>query len=457
MDEKKTTWTTESLEKEMSYDASPTDKAVSMPTSIIVEPTPVKVVPQPLYRRVLRLAKRIILFPPRYLWAALKLPISVRETRKKINQMDALLRDMNTRQMQEIDRQEAMRQKVDVIISRADYLVAKTNDMDKILSTHDSITNDLASIQEQMALLQEQSNAYGTDLLHRFDAQDLQMAKNLGLTCGKIDAHGTQIYEHILRNQNDWKTAITGSNGAICIQYNHYFILGIPSGEWRFAMYLSRGNYFEYGSEMFFRSLLKEGMKVLDIGANVGVYTLHALSLGCEVYSFEPTPETFTILSTNLDANGYEFSKKKHLYNIAVSDHEGTVEFAKVKDISGHNSIYAENEADERIIVPCDSIDHVLADVPEVDVIKIDVEGAEPLVLKGLRSLISRSKKIGIIVEYTPGNLNRAGTNEDDYFAMIASYGLSLSMIEEDGTVHPVTREEIKNVDSVNLFLSKGE
>lgn len=156
----------------------------------------------------------------------------------------------------------------------------------------------------------------------------------------------------------------------------------------------------EYEPEM--RSvlgLLGEGDVFVDVGANVGVYTLHAarrVGKSGRVVFFEPTSETYARTCENVRLNGFANIKG---YQKAVADKEGTVDFMVCES---NNSNYIgsgilSEEARESLevrTVPVDTVDAMAAreGLGKVTLIKIDAEGAETLVMNGALQTIRSSR-----------------------------------------------------------------
>lgn len=261
----------------------------------------------------------------------------------------------------------------------------------------------------------------------------------------------------VLNAINRTKPVIYGLPGGVTAIQTKDYMIGVPSEEWRLALFLSQYGRFEFGTEDFFRSIIKEGMNVLDIGANLGIYTLHALAAGCHVYSYEPTPKVFKILLDNIAINGYEPSGRAHTYNLAVSDTQGEMKFAVYEDLNGHNTFFASDANDKTIQVQTVSLDHHLAHLSHVDVAKIDVEGAEHLVLKGMEGIIARNPHLKIIMEFAPSHLKRAGKDLLEFIQQIRFMGLGIHLIEENsGEILEIGDEDLCNVYSANLLLEKS-
>lgn len=147
------------------------------------------------------------------------------------------------------------------------------------------------------------------------------------------------------------------------------------------------GSY-EAEKQLLMARLIKSGSVVLDIGANVGFYTLLASSLvGNEgsVFAFEPLPSNIDYLERHLKMNAVH---NVTLIRAAVSDRSGMASF----QAGGSNST---GRLDEKGAIPVEmvSLDELFFKgvFPLPDYLKIDVEGAELSVLNGARHLLGKS------------------------------------------------------------------
>ena len=276
--------------------------------------------------------------------------------------------------------------------------------------------------------------------------------KNITHANEKLDEMGSLI----LKTANQNRPVIYGLAGGVTIIRINDYIFGVPSEEWRLVVFLSTYGRFEFGTEDYFRSIIKDGMNVLDIGANLGIYTLHALKAGCNVYSYEPTPRVFNILVDNVGINGFEPTGRAHIYDLAVSDKEGEVDLAVYNTRNGHNSIFPRDANDEIIKVRTVSLDAHLKDLDHIDVVKIDVEGAEPLVIRGMREIITKNPGMKIIMEFAPEHLKRGGCDPMRFINEIYSLDLDIRLIDEQsGEVREISDEELSEVFSANVLLTK--
>ena len=134
---------------------------------------------------------------------------------------------------------------------------------------------------------------------------------------------------------------------------------------------------------------------ILDIGANVGFYSIKLSSLvgnSGKIISFEPDPHSFSTLKRNCELNKL---KNVEIYNIAISEKEGILKLFSSEKHSGVTSLFNSNGQSNYFEVTTDSLDNILKNrFPKIDFIKIDTEGAELSILKGAENTLKITKKI---------------------------------------------------------------
>ncbi|MCX6605200.1 MAG: FkbM family methyltransferase [Acidobacteria bacterium] len=236
-------------------------------------------------------------------------------------------------------------------------------------------------------------------------------------------------------------------------------LLGVPSQEWRLGAYYALRGLPEPGMTRLFASFIQPGMVVVDIGAHIGIYTLFALrqlSGHGRVYSFEPTPKTFALLRDNVQVNGFLESGVARLDHRAISDQAGTANFTAYPANSGHNSLFGGAAPGEALSVETVTLDAALADEPRIDVIKIDAEGSEPFVLRGMTGILGRNPAVRIFVEFAPGHLRRAGIEPLQWYEELAKLGLKVQRVEDvSGALLPVEPDTLADCISWNLLLTR--
>lgn len=120
------------------------------------------------------------------------------------------------------------------------------------------------------------------------------------------------------------------------------------------------------------------GGVVIDIGANIGAFSVYAAHFGATVYAIEPEPHNLTALKRNIQINHME--EKIYPCPYAISDYKGT---AIIHDSGGGSSIKDDGAFGAEVeVMPLDNFFN-LYHINEVDVLKIDVEGAEIDIILG--------------------------------------------------------------------------
>jgi FkbM family methyltransferase len=191
---------------------------------------------------------------------------------------------------------------------------------------------------------------------------------------------------------------------------------------------------------------VKRGDVVLDIGANIGYHTLTACKVVGEngkVYAFEPEQNNFALLRKNVEANGY---KNVVLVNKAVSNKSGRSKLFLSEFSGGTHSLYKYNYLNKRKFVWVDVIslnDFFKNKTARIRLIKMDVEGAEGLVLHGMTTLLKKNKSLILIIEFWPKGLERF-TGAEKFLKTLESHGFRFYYIKRGKTqMEPVTKAHL--------------
>ncbi len=230
----------------------------------------------------------------------------------------------------------------------------------------------------------------------------------------------------------------------------------VPPGEPE-ARSLAAGLYEADLTHLFLR-ILREGMTVLDLGANVGYYTLLAckrVGASGNVYAFEPDPETCKYLLRNIRANG---CLNATLAMRAVSNTTGIAYLVRDPTTYAKNWLSTSQPRSEHAVVQTVTLDDFFAQEgwPPVDLVKMDIEGGEKAALEGMRELSRRNPQMQLIIEYSQENLLRAGTSREAFVAVLQELGFRRGYIIEQG-LKPFSLSEglSKTHATYNLFLKK--
>lgn len=218
----------------------------------------------------------------------------------------------------------------------------------------------------------------------------------------------------------------------------------------------SRG--LEPGTGDALRRLIQPGMVVADVGANIGLLTLvMAWSTGPtgKVIAFEPEAVPRANLEKMKHLNGLSWVEVR---DQAVGDKPGQLTF-HVSDIIGHSSLYAlpQTEGSREIQVQVVRLDDV-APQGRLDVVKIDVEGAELDVLAGMSGVIAANPDLAIVAEFGPEHLERVGQTPAQWFRAFGDAGFAPYVIDETtGAAAPTSAQAAAQVISANIaFVRAG-
>ena len=145
---------------------------------------------------------------------------------------------------------------------------------------------------------------------------------------------------------------------------------------------------------VFILKCLAGGGVFADVGANIGGYTIRVAKTA-RVYAFEPHPRNFHFLKLNIKLN--QRWNNVRAFQTAVGSYLGKAKLA-ISDYHGRHSLLCSQvemqQKAKAIEVDVIMLDSILAGEDHIDIIKIDVEGAEPLVLKGAEEALKRTEVV---------------------------------------------------------------
>jgi FkbM family methyltransferase len=237
----------------------------------------------------------------------------------------------------------------------------------------------------------------------------------------------------------------------------------VPRSEPVFAVMVANATSegLEPGTRRVLQALIEPGMVVADVGANVGLLTLAcAVATGPSgrVLAFEPEAGPRAQLMKTRHLNGLRWVD---VHDLAVGA-KTEVKTFNVSPVIGHSSLYAlpeEDGAGREIAVQVTRLDDVIAKGARLDVVKIDVEGAELDVLSGMDRILKENPDIALVAEYGPSHLARIGITPKAWFKAFKDAGFDgYAISEPSGVCRKVNYGDLKDVVSVNLAFvrSKG-
>ncbi len=211
----------------------------------------------------------------------------------------------------------------------------------------------------------------------------------------------------------------------------------------------NRGSY-EPATMKVLKKYLKEGSTFFDVGAHIGYFTVAGSRLVGDkgkVMAFEPFERNFTILRNNVLLNK---AVSVTLVQVALSDAEGEGELHISPTNSGDGRMFPCAGHMEKQPVLCMPLDKLHSRTP-VDLIKVDVQGWEIRVVKGMLELLKLNcpRGLRVLIEYWPYGLRAAGESPLELFVLMESAGYKVC-----GTV-PLLEEKDER-KFVNVLFSPG-
>jgi FkbM family methyltransferase len=204
-----------------------------------------------------------------------------------------------------------------------------------------------------------------------------------------------------------------------------------------------------------FRAALRPGMTVVDVGANLGYYSVIALARTAphgRVLAFEPDPANHRLLTRNVAA----FGDRAVVRRQAVSAEAGAGALHRHPDNKGKHSLLASEELGAAVPVEMVALDAALAavGVARVDLVKLDIEGAEPLALLGMRETLARDRPL-LFLECAPRRWARAGFDPEAVLADLARGGYALTWVDESGGgERPVAPEGVAGLEGRDPYVN---
>lgn len=192
----------------------------------------------------------------------------------------------------------------------------------------------------------------------------------------------------------------------------------------------------------FLRRHIKPGMVCMDVGANIGDLAVHmGVLVGQEgtVYAFEPADCPRERLMRNLAKNG--LTKVVRVHSVALSDKNGTRAFAVADDAlpnQGMGSLVnTASEGMSRVTqVRCQTLDDFVSrnNIKSLDIVKVDIQGAEPLFLRGASATLQRLRP-WLLMEVSQADLGCAGSSAAELLATLKELGYGVHYLRDSGLV----------------------
>jgi FkbM family methyltransferase len=254
----------------------------------------------------------------------------------------------------------------------------------------------------------------------------------------------------------------------MAVQYDtcYGFRLFLPVWDASVVGAAAEGRVFDSVLSKMLRLVIRPGDTIVDGGANVGFYSLLAASLlkgSGQVISFEPDPRNLPLLRANAELN--ELSHLIHVAPVALSNSEGDLHFWYNPQTSwGGSLVEVPSASDIRVSVPATRLDifRSTRSLGPIDVIKLDLEGAEPLALQGMQESLRSARFLALEINQSrlvqlkvdPARFMNDTLEQGHFSAMLLCDGHCVSL-STPGDDH--WTQVLDKLGWADVFCAKGE
>jgi FkbM family methyltransferase len=245
------------------------------------------------------------------------------------------------------------------------------------------------------------------------------------------------------------------SSGLVLVR-NRFGLLAIQDEDTSAVAYYASGDVPEPGTVALVERLLQPGDSFLDVGANVGIYSLIAarrVGPDGRVIAVEPMPSSARALRTTLAVNGVSAIVQAHECALGAADGTATIHAGAT---SGHSSLLGPLvDRGESFEIAVRRGDDLLGEVRPT-LIKIDVEGWELEVLDGLRGFLGKHRNTSVLLELSPAHVRRTGLEPSEWLARVKAFGWKCWKVnDQDLKLRPLTSADEIDDRGANLFVSR--
>lgn len=215
----------------------------------------------------------------------------------------------------------------------------------------------------------------------------------------------------------------------------------------------------ELAATAYMQTILQPGWVVVDIGANIGYYALMEARICREVLAIEPEPSNYELLLSNIELNGY---KNVATLLSAVGDRNGAVELA-LSEVANWHRVKTRGTKKDTITVPMVTMDAYLMG-KRVDMVRMDVEGYEFHILKGMEQTIANNPGLTLFIELHGEYLKEYGTSAEEVLEFLSKHNFVVTnstLVAIDKPIAPLDAKLIKKIAkgciADHLFFRKAE
>lgn len=196
------------------------------------------------------------------------------------------------------------------------------------------------------------------------------------------------------------------------------------------ALYCGYKAWSDRGERRLYRSALRPGMVVADVGANIGVYTeffADCVGPSGAVHAFEPDVRNFARLAARPARPQITLNRKA----VGARTEELTLYVSAALNVD--HKTYDSGEGREAVTVECVALDDYFEPGERVDFIKMDIQGFEYHAITGMDRVLRENPEARLVLEYFPDGLEKSGASARQLRARLADHGFTLYGVSDRG------------------------
>jgi FkbM family methyltransferase len=329
---------------------------------------------------------------------------------------------------------------------------------------HQNIAHDLESLKRsQQEAMERLLAVHTTHVLQEIQSMRESLRRNFSSVAhglARQDVLAPQLERiETYTAMSAHRVAVASGNNEVLVRTESGYVL-CPASDPALLSLLMETGELERGTRLLIQKLLVPGDTFVDAGANIGMHTLaaaRAMQGRGRVLSFEPLPATCELLRKSVWING--FSSMVEVHQAAVFDRPGRHPLF-LGSTSGHHSLYPLSvstlEVPAPVEVPLVRIDDIIGPQTRVNLLKIDVEGAEPEAVAGAAATIDANPGIALIVEFGLSHLQRTRHSTEQWLQQFARFDFEVKVIDaETGALLDCSVQTLESTPSVNLLFAR--
>lgn len=234
--------------------------------------------------------------------------------------------------------------------------------------------------------------------------------------------------------------------------------VAVPSCDFPLVAALIDAPVYEPGVTAVLGRLAMGKAYAIDVGANIGLHSItmaRGMRPDGKIVALEPTPRTYEALQASLLLNG--LLPRVDARQVAAGEGAGEA-LLHCHPVSGQNSLFSYPDcATKQVSVAVAPLDALVPAGTSVDLVKIDVEGAELDILKGMRRILEEARDIAVVLEFSATHFQRAGASPSELVSFMARFDLVPQLIDEwTGQLEPFDLNCVLALPAANVLFHRG-